>query len=261
MSTRHPYRLVGGYYLVSTATCYASYNGGAWNSFSLGVSAAKRYFVSGDESLTDMFFLLSETNPYCLNTFEASTGRIAWSHGDAQSWRFSFYLDGVTEQPNSAALTDALINNGTKLLTVPAGGVTYSGPSAFSLYPRRLVVNDLGSVLQASRQSVNINGGVRTLNAGSRKMRTLEIRLANAWPRSAIRNELNAMEQFLAAAASGTAFRYYPDTSVQLGYDSIDYPYGYHVLSAVSESCNFEPEPEHEERHNQFVHELKCFEE
>jgi len=262
-------RLVMGYRLSSVAVglyCNLS-DGGGWSYTETGgdLSDTLVYPSGSYDGVDPIAYMFDGSGPvgYMSMTFDSETGLCSYtSSNPSGDTLLSFYSGGVTELADSALLTEMFFAGlgVDKVLTVPTGTtVTTTRPMLGCFYPSRLIVKDVARQVFTGRQSVSLSGKVYGVKLGERQERVLSVRLANAWPRAGIENELTCWQAFLAEAATGREFRYYPDVTVSSRFFAVSNPWGYHWLTARAESCDFKPVAEHD-RYDQFVFDVECYE-
>jgi len=262
------YRLIGSFYVRPNSSIWVAYDGDPFSEQSI---ASGLYYALGDASAEDVGDVI----------FQA----IEDAGGDKSSWGLDINLDtgvatitnndadcvisfvnpvGGTLERNSLPLLYALFPElrgvATQISINASTSSTSARQSEFSLYPRRWLFKDLPAYLRRGAQSRADAGNVSTLNVASLRDHMIRVQMNEAYPRAAVRNEFDAMADFLEQAASGRPVRLYPDKSVTTPYNRDTNPFGYSEWTVEHESTDWAPEPAFNNYYQIFEHDINLLE-
>lgn len=267
------YKLLGGYYLNSANAFYIIESGGlTW--FKVNFTGSGYYYGSDDNSSSDLLKKFTDT----INTALASTDWVTTLGYATATLDFALNADKaviVTSSvqtndillrfdhpttPNTEDSSLALVNffrfldysSGTisdtpevllKQSTLAGGGLVGYRQHGYSLYPNIYLIDDLSEYEPRVEQSVPDYGSVETLRTAVLERKNIGIKLDQAYPRSAVYNDYNALVDFMDNASSGRPFRLYPDTTVTTEYVETSNAFGYETLVLDKDSMKWKPQP------------------
>ncbi len=271
------YRLVGGYWVDNSMSCYIKIGAGAWLQVPFtDAGSGGFYYASNDNSSTDIIKLIYDTTNDGLAAYpdvsevvwilDPNTGiaSVEWNGAGPDDLYIKF------EHPTTPLTnpTSYFLHNLLRLttaqgatLTIPHSNATLNATRChgFGLYPLRYLMSDLSEWQARSAQAVPDQGQVQTLRSAMLEIYRLGIRLDKAYPRAALFNEYHALVDFMDNAASGRPFRAYPDKTIYTAYADATNPYGYRTWVLDKDSASWRPEPAVANFYKVLDVDLKCW--